>query len=151
LFGLVGVAAALILGLAYAAVTLTDDDDDDSRPVTLAAVLDEPDRYRGERLEVQGIIDEPFSDRAFTMVTGPTLVLLERGATQNYDMIPGEVVVATAELVTFDLDLARERTGMPLPDDEYARFEGSLALLAERAIPDGDATPADPPPSAGGS
>lgn len=145
---LAALAVALILG---ALLVFGGSEENTTQSVTTAAVVAEPDEYRGDRVVVTGRIDELLTDGAMTMgsdlAPSDLLVLVEPSAfvggyTLGVPMVPplpvgtayesGDVVQVAGTVRDFDRAAMSEELDLVLNDELFDTWEGEPVLVVDR-------------------
>lgn len=126
---IVGIVVLGIIGGIVALIMLSGDGGQ-IEETPLADILDNPSAYEGKDVVTVGTVDTILSDRAFTLSSLNTLVLLQSDGTQSTVPTRNGRVFIRGEVVDFDLASARQRTGLALPDATFGRFEGEPAFIA---------------------
>ena len=116
--------------------------------VGLAAILEDPRRYYGQEMTIDGAVGQVIEPRAFVMVGGQTLqggppseaeladegLLVVRTGGPTPNVVEPQSVETTGTLQRFDIATLEQR-GVSLDEDLYTEYEGAPVLLADEVRP----------------
>lgn len=126
--------------------TTTGEQDDD---VGLPAILDDPQRYYGQKMTVSGAVGQVIEPRAFVMVDGQMLqggplseveladrgVLVVRTGSSTPNVAEPQDVRTTGVLREFDIAAFEQEQDVNLDDKLYTEYEDRPVLLATQVLP----------------
>ena len=112
--------------------------------VGLSAILENPQRYHGQKMMVSGAVGQVIEPRAFVMVDRQTLqggplseveladrgVLVMRTGGSTPNVVEPQNVRATGTLQQFDIAAFEQQQGVNLDDELYTEYEDRPVLLA---------------------
>lgn len=132
------IAGVVVLGLIgglVALIMLSDGSDAPIEETPLVDILDDPGAYEGEEIVTAGTVDTILGERAFTLASRNTLVLVRGDGTMYQDATENNRIFLRGEVVAFNLESAREETSVDLPGETFAGYEGTTAFIADAISP----------------
>jgi hypothetical protein len=132
---IVGVVVLGLIGGLVALIMLSNESGSPIKETPLVDILDNPGAYEGEEVVTAGTVDTILGERAFTLASLNTLVLVRGDGAMYQAATANNPIFLRGEVVKFDLESAREATSLDLPDETFAGYEGTTAFIADAISP----------------
>lgn len=144
LFWIFTTAAALVLLIVFAIPVLLDEGGvGENRGILVSDVVDNPQRYAGQVIALEGEVDENIGTRGFTIdgpgVVGDRMLVVSRqpleavgGAGQSTGLFSeDDEVIVSGTVRQFDKAELEEELGVTLTDAEFNDYEGRYIFFAD--------------------